>query len=207
MSSRRGSVLCVIHKPMKKVLLSGFGPFLDIKDNPSEVIVRSLAQSMNVPHIILPVVFGQAFDHLKALCQEQNPDIVLMFGVAATRSKICFERIGLNWVESKNPDTSMRIPPTGKINLEQELALMSSLDLEKIISQYNLSERQHVEISYSAGAYVCNDLYFRMLNEKSIEAEKLFIHVPSFDCMDQSLQIELIKTLVLNCLGRNENPS
>jgi len=34
-----------------------------------------------------------------------------------------------------------------------------------------------IEISFSAGAYVCNDIYFRVLNEiKNIPA--VFIHVP-----------------------------
>ena len=87
---------------MKKVLLSGFGPFLDIKDNPSEALVKSLAEKFNLPFIILPVVFGEAFEILKNHCLQQSPDFILMFGVAATRSKINFERIGLNWVESTN---------------------------------------------------------------------------------------------------------
>ncbi len=181
---------------MKKVLLSGFGPFLDIKMNPSEEIVKKLAQQFNLPSIILPVVFGQAFEVLKEKVDSEKPDVVLMFGVAATRSKICFERIGLNWVESKNPDTSMKTPVAGKIDSNQELALMNPFNLEKIISQYDLNERKHIEISYSAGAYVCNDLYFRALNEKSISAEKLFIHIPSFEKIDEQLQLTLITKVV-----------
>lgn len=188
-------------KVMKKVLLSGFGPFLKIKNNPSEDIVKILAANFNLQFIILPVVFGEAFEVLKRKCQEENPDVVLMFGVAATRSTICFERIGLNWVESKNPDVTMKTPVSGKIDSKQELALMSSFNLENLISQYDLNERKQIEVSYSAGAYVCNDLYFRMLNEKHISADKLFIHIPPFESIAQQRQIDLISPVVKYCLG------
>ncbi len=185
---------------MKKVLLSGFGPFLDIKDNPSESIVTQLARDFQSPFIILPVVFGKSFEVLKEKALLEKPDIILMFGVAATRSTICLERIGLNWVESKNADTSVSTPVTGKIVVNQELALMSSYNVEKVISEFDFNERKLVEVSYSAGTYVCNDLYFRMLNEKQISAEKLFIHIPPYEKIELQQQIELLSKVVKNAM-------
>lgn len=181
---------------MKKVLLSGFGPFLDIQDNPSEQIVQSLTNQFSCPHVILPVVFEKSFEVLKEKFFEVNPDVILMFGVAANRSKIGFERIGLNWVESKKPDITLKIPRSGRIDSNQELALMTSVDLEKLFSQFDSHDRQALEISYSAGAYVCNDLYFRMLNEKSIRAEKLFIHIPPFAAIEKIAQVALMSQVV-----------
>lgn len=185
---------------MKKVLLSGFGPFLDIKNNPSELVVQSLARDFHIPFIILPVVFAKAFEILKEKVQIEKPDIILMFGVAATRSTICLERIGLNWIESKNADTSFNTPATGKIVSNQELALMSSFNIEKIISEFDFTERKLVEVSHSAGTYVCNDLYFRMLNEKQISADKLFVHIPPFEKIELQQQIELLSKVVKNAM-------
>lgn len=186
---------------MKKVLLSGFGPFLEIKNNPSEQIVLKLAEDFQIPFIILPVVFAESFEVLKQKIQIEKPDVILMFGVAATRSTICFERIGLNWVDSKNADSKMVTPKTGRIDSKQELALMSPFNLEEVISQYDFNERKSLEISYSAGTYVCNDLYFRMLNEKQISADKLFIHIPSFDKIDEQLQLKLLSKVVQNAMA------
>ena len=81
----------------------------------------------------------------------------------------------MNWVETQHKDESGKLPATGKI-LEGPLALMTSFPIQEIFQKL-AKEGFPVEISYSAGTFVCNDLYFRTLHEfKNLKA--VFIHVP-----------------------------
>ena len=62
------------HKASRlRVLISGFGPFLDEKINPSEHIVHfvnscdsHVVRSLDVRGVVLPVEFDKAFERLKA---------------------------------------------------------------------------------------------------------------------------------------------
>jgi pyroglutamyl-peptidase len=180
----------------EKLLLSGFGPFLDVIENPSEILVKKLANSFGCSHLILPVEFEQSYLILKSEIQRSEPKILIMFGLASTRSKIGFEKIGLNWVQSQHADVSNKNPIIGKIKPGQELALMTDWSIEPLLGKIDSALRTHTEISFSAGSYVCNDLYFRALDDEGIDCKKLFIHIPPFDKIELKLQFEVIASFI-----------
>ena len=99
-----------------------------------------------------------------------------MLGQASGRKNISFEKIGLNWIQSVHPDESGFTPSVGTIQNDQALALMTKFPVDEIYQKLK-SQNLPVEISFSAGAYVCNDLYFKVLSEFS-ELKSVFIHVP-----------------------------
>lgn len=160
-----------------RILISGFKPFLGQKINPSQKLAIDLqAQFDDVVSIILPVEYKQSFWLLEREIQNVEPDVVIMIGQAADRKNICFEKIGLNWVQSKHADEAGIKPEAGPIEKSEPLALMSCFPMELHYEKLK-SQNLPVEISFSAGAYVCNDLYFRVLNEfKNLKT--VFIHVP-----------------------------
>ena len=180
----------------RKLFLSGFGPFLEIKNNPSEILVKKLSEHFSCAHVILPVLFEDSFSLLKSAVLNIQPEILIMFGVASTRSKICLEKVGLNWVQSTSADVGRKIPTTGKIKPAQDLALMSNWSFEPVLRKLDSTQTAHIELSFSAGAYVCNDLYFRVLDDKTLNCEKLFIHIPPFEKIDLQLQFEIIAKFV-----------
>ncbi|RKJ31627.1 peptidase C15, partial [Butyricicoccus sp. 1XD8-22] len=85
---------------MKKILLTGFEPFLDYKVNPTMKIVEELnGNSINGHEIvgwILPVDFEQSAKLLLEKIDEVNPDVVVSLGLAGGRYKITPERIAVN---------------------------------------------------------------------------------------------------------------
>ena len=142
------------------------------------------------------MLFEESFSLLKSEVQKIQPQLLIMFGVASTRSKICFEKIGLNWVQSTSADISRKTPSTGKIKSDQELALMTNWSVEPVLLQLDPAWAACIEMSFSAGAYVCNDLYFRALDDKDLDCEKIFIHIPPFEKIDLKLQFEVIASFI-----------
>lgn len=160
-----------------KILISGFKPFLGESLNPSELLVHEIQKKYsNLSTIILPVEFESAFKCLKNKIQETSPDIVIMLGQAAGRKNICLEKIALNWRQSSQPDEVGYVPETTFIESDRELATMTNFPVD-IVAQQLKQQGHPIEISFSAGTYVCNDLYFKTLTEFS-NIKSIFIHVP-----------------------------
>lgn len=160
-----------------KILISGFKPFLGQKINPSQKIALDLQDRFaDVVSLILPVEYKQSFWLLEREIQNVEPDFVIMIGQAAGRTNVCFEKVGLNWVQSRHADEAGVKPAFGAIEANEPLALMTPFPVDEHYEKLK-AKNLPVEISFSAGAYVCNDLYFRILNEfKNLKA--VFIHVP-----------------------------
>lgn len=161
-----------------KILVTGFKPFLGEKLNPSEVLANYLSQShSSVESLILPVEFTRAFavlsEHLE---KEKNYDILIMIGQAAGRSEVCLEKIALNWIQTQHPDEAGKIPPDAEIISSQALALMTRFPVDRICKLLN-EKKLPVTVSFSAGTYVCNELYYRVLSALP-NLESIFIHVP-----------------------------
>lgn len=189
-----------------QILVTGFKPFLGEKINPSEKLASALACEFSyVESMILPVEFSKSFEFLKSEIEKSKPNYVIMLGQASGRKNICFEKVGLNWIQTEHPDEAGVTPKSGKILVDVDLALMTEFPVEQIFLKLKQAELP-VEISFSAGTFVCNDLYFRTLNEfKGIKA--VFVHVPllpeqmkaednskpvlEFDC-----QLEVLKQIV-----------
>ncbi|MFZ3230346.1 MAG: pyroglutamyl-peptidase I [Pseudobdellovibrio sp.] len=160
-----------------KILISGFKPFLGEKINPSGKLALELQEKFpEVISVILPVEFKTSFYILEREIRNIEPDFVIMLGQSAGREKICFEKIGLNWIETLNADEGGAIPVTGLIEKNEPLAIMSKFPFEEHLKNLK-NKKLPVEVSFSAGTFVCNELYFKTLNEfKTLKA--VFIHVP-----------------------------
>ena len=160
-----------------KILVTGFKPFLGESVNPSEKLANGLSKAFSfVESMVLPVEFEKSFELLKDKMSAVNPDFIIMMGQAAGRGNVCLEKVGLNWVQTENADEAGFTPKSGKILPDRELALMTKFPIDQVFLELKKAGFP-IEISFSAGAYVCNDLYFRVLNEfKNIPA--IFIHVP-----------------------------
>src|SRR5690625_2658013 len=85
---------------MKKLLLTGFEPFLHYTENPTTEIVKYFHQrKVNDYHIkgkVLPVQFEEAGRLIITYIHEYNPDIIISLGIAKGRSKVTPERIAIN---------------------------------------------------------------------------------------------------------------
>lgn len=160
-----------------KILVTGFKAFLGEQLNPSELLSLELDKIfLYVDSLILPVEFAESFNVLKNHLQGKHYDYVIMLGQAAGRTKISLEKIALNWIQTENKDESGKQPDAGKILNNESLALMSKFPVDQVYAELKKA-RHPVEISFSAGTYVCNDLYFRVCSGFP-ELKAVFIHVP-----------------------------
>jgi pyroglutamyl-peptidase len=166
------------------ILITGFMPFKGETLNPSALIIEKLKQDpeikLNLETLILPVVFKDSVKILLKEVDRLRPALILMLGQAGGRSQICLERVGLNWIETEEPDESGWAPPLGPIVNRGSSAFFSELPLDewkKSLLQKDLM----VNVSLSAGGYVCNHLYYHVLDYLTRQKQALaatFIHLP-----------------------------
>ena len=160
-----------------KLLITGFEPFLGEKINPSGLLPEKLKADPNVETLLLPVSFQRASAMLLDHVAKHGPfGAVLMLGQAGGRSKVSMERVALNWIETEHPDEDGFKPERGAIDGIEETAFFSEMPLEDWRAEI-AALGLPIEISLSAGGYVCNDLYFKMRRDL-VGTPCLFVHVP-----------------------------
>lgn len=168
--------------PQPRILVTGFKPFLGETVNPSEILLESIKRDFaaSVETLVLPVSFAQCFSLLTRQIQSHEYDYIFMLGQAGGRNKVCLERVALNWIETTKPDEDGYTPPQQKIDAQEEGALFSSLPLSEMAAALK-EQGLPIKVSLSAGGYVCNYLYFRVLQSlkaRKAPTEAVFIHVP-----------------------------
>ncbi|WP_409477673.1 pyroglutamyl-peptidase I [Pseudobdellovibrio sp. HCB154] len=158
------------------ILVSGFKPFLKEKINPSELLVEKLkVKYQDLKTVVLPVEFDRAFVELQKQIEQVKPKFVIMFGQAGGRPNVCLEKIALNWNQTKSFDEANKKPEVGRIG-DGELALMSTFPVDDC-AEFLADRKLKVETSFSAGAFVCNNLYFKVLKNYPL-IPSIFVHVP-----------------------------
>jgi pyroglutamyl-peptidase len=184
-----------------RVLVSGFEPFLDEKVNPTAQIAefvntcpradRNGWSELEVRGIVLPVEFDRAFQVLEKTRLEFRPDVVLSFGLAAGRHAFEIERLAVNLrgretgsvrsaesaAQPAPADNAGRVGQ-GRIDVDAPLSLVTTLPVTNLLAALAEAKIPARE-SFSAGTYVCNDLFFQMQNRlRFTRVRSGFIHVP-----------------------------
>jgi pyroglutamyl-peptidase len=168
-----------------RVLISGFEAFAGRDINPTEKLVESIQNDevhypneMTLESIVLPVRFSDSYERLKEKINNFNPDVIIAFGLASGRDSIELEEIAVNNMDSNVPDnsgkikTKIPITPDGR---EFYISTLPLLGIEGKLKEEGLS----VKLSKSTGTFVCNYLFYRLMEENQ-ETQRLcgFIHVP-----------------------------
>lgn len=166
---------------MKKLLISGFDPFGGEKINPSYEAVKLLPDVIGeyeLTKIELPTVFGRAAEIMIEKIEEIHPDAVICVGQAGGRRGITPEVIGINLRDASIADNAGNIPKNEKIRTSAPDGIFSTLPVREMVEAIK-AEGLPASLSYSAGAFVCNDLLYSLLYEfKDTEIKIGFIHVP-----------------------------
>ena len=185
-----------------KVLITGFEAFGDLIINPTALLVEALKkdqikipQGMLITPVLLPVTFADSFKILEARIKEERPDTVLSFGVARGRDAVELERVAINCIDASIPDNQGYRPQDERINEKGDAAYFSSLPLRKIESKLR---EAHIpcRISNSAGTYVCNYLFYKLMEQvQKTKVKAGFIHMPyeaSLSMHEQKRAVSLI---------------
>lgn len=166
---------------MKKLLITGFEAFGGETINPSWEAVARLPEAIGEYSLTkqrLPVVFGEAARIAISAAEEGNFDAVLCIGQAGGRSAITPELVGINLRHATIPDNNGNQPKDEPIAESGNAAYFSTLpvrEMSEAIKAVGLPSA----VSYSAGAYVCNDLLYSLLSHFDESGTRAaFIHIP-----------------------------
>ena len=165
----------------KKLLITGFEPFGGEEVNPSWEAVKCLPNVIGDFRLVkmqVPVLFGGAACIVLEKAAEQQPDVVICVGQAGGRSRITPEVAALNLRDTLMADNGGFMPQYEPIAADGPAAYFATLPVRKIVDA--VKERGiPCGLSYSAGAYVCNDLFYALLHHYAgTQVQVGFIHVP-----------------------------
>jgi pyroglutamyl-peptidase len=151
------------HQNRKRVLVYGFGPYRQFRDNITAKILKTLPASKGLKKIVFPVRFDRK-QYIRAL-KRHRPDIVLGLG-QSSRRKIEIEARALNRRQEQKGNQSRPISAVGPKWLPTTLKIKPGRQARR---------------SRNAGEYVCNYSMYVMLAQ--IARAKMsvpfgFIHIP-----------------------------
>ncbi len=165
---------------MGKILVTGFEAFGGDLLNPTELMLKWIREDNTLSAIfdtlLLPVEFSSAHELVLKNKNLDSYSAIFCFGLAAGRAKISIERVALNWIETSIPDNAGISPKLGPIDPSSEKIYFTKMNIESIRDDLKAAGLP-IEISLTAGGYVCNHLYFQLL-KSDLKQPVVFIHVP-----------------------------
>ena len=167
---------------MEQVLLiTGFDPFGGDSINPSWEAVKKLPDRIGnwkLCKLEIPTVFGLAAQTVLEKAQEVNPAAILCLGVAAGRSAVTPERIGINVRSARIPDNRGNQPKEEPVIPGGEDGLFSTMHVSAMAAAIEAMGLPGA-VSNTAGTFVCNDILYTLLHHYQGTGVKVgFLHVP-----------------------------
>ncbi|MCR2813447.1 pyroglutamyl-peptidase I [Microbacterium sp. zg.Y1090] len=188
---------------MSTVLLTGFEPFADAAVNPSAEAVHLAADRWEGPETlvtaVLPVTFDGAASRLRELIAEHSPGVVVAAGLAGGRRAIGIERVAVNLIDARIPDNDGAQPVDVPSVAGGPAAYFATVPVKAIVRAV-ASAGIPVEVSHTAGTFVCNHVMFVALDEAAHRPglRAGFVHVPWADGEGEpSLPLETIAAALL----------
>ena len=165
------------------VLLTGFAPFDGQRENASWLAVQQTADEWSGPGTVvterLPVSFADGGWALERAIAAHRPDVVVCTGLAEGRSRIGIERTAVNVIDARIPDQDGWSPVDEPVVVGGPVAYLSTLPIKACVAQLR-SQDVPAEVSNTAGTYVCNAVFYRLLHglRRSHGVRGGFVHVP-----------------------------
>lgn len=185
---------------MKKLLITGFDPFGDYTMNPSWEAVQALPDvigNLKLTKLMLPNIYGLEGRMVLEKAAEMQPDYILMTGMNSGSRRIILNAAALNLRDALLADNMGRQPWHEPVVAGAPAAYFSTIDVHRIYKKLRV-EKLPVELGYSAGGYVCNDVFYTVLHHfADTEVKAGFVHVPIMPRMvwDDSIARPLEETI------------
>lgn len=163
----------------RTLLVTGFGPFLDVRENPSWEAIRDLDGARLGATVVRRVRLDVRYDAVgrqldEALCAHA-PDRVLALGVCRDPA-LRLEHVARNLDAASAPDVSGESRP-GRVIVEGGPdTLESRLPLARMRRALEQGGFEVLD-SRDAGGYLCNHLFYELLT-RFRSGPAGFVHVP-----------------------------
>jgi pyroglutamyl-peptidase len=163
------------------LLITGFDPFGGDSIIPSWEAVKKLPDRIGnwkLCKLEIPTVFGLAAQTVLEKAQEVAPAAILCLGVAAGRSAVTPERIGINVRSARIPDNRGNQPKEEPVIPGGGDGLFSTMHVSAMAAAIEAMGLPGA-VSNTAGTFVCNDTLYTLLHHYQGTGVKVgFLHVP-----------------------------
>lgn len=187
---------------MKKMLITGFDPFGKYSMNPSWQAVQALPDRVGeyeLTRLLLLNIYGSEFKKIAQAAAELQPDCILMLGMHSSSTKIILDTVAINLRDALIEDNLGHKPWNEPILAGGPAAYFATADMHTLVKKLR-REGLPVEIGYSAGAYICNEVFYMALHTYRQSSIKIgFVHVPLLPEMvwDESMARPLAETVAV----------
>lgn len=166
------------------VVVTGYEPFGDHEQNPSQHIAETLDGETIADHDVvgrvLPVEFDRASDEIATLVEEHDPAVVISTGLAPGAPAVRVERVGIDVNDCMGrPDNAGDDPSNERITGETD-AYFASLPVTDIVEAL-LDDGIPARLSNTAGTHLCNNALYttrHLVETNGLDVQSGFLHVP-----------------------------
>jgi pyroglutamyl-peptidase len=167
-----------------RVLLTGFGPFPGVLENPSARLAEALATrseglECELHSQVLPTEWEAVATLAPALCETLQPHVMIHFGLSERAKAFRIERSAHNRTAPRT-DARGALPSSGVILAQRPDRLDTRLPAG-VFAAHLKARRLAAAPSSSAGRYLCNFLYYLSLDWSARQVTPplaLFVHIP-----------------------------
>ncbi|WP_224333844.1 peptidase [Haloprofundus halobius] len=167
------------------LLLTGYEPFGDHDENPTQTLVEKLdgatVSGEEIVGRVLPVEYAVAADEMATLVADYEPEVVVSTGLAAGRAAVSVERIGINTNDCGGvADNADAEPRNERIDADGADAYFATLPVVSVVESL-LDAGIPARVSNTAGTHLCNNILYNtraLVEREGLEIPVGFVHVP-----------------------------
>ena len=180
------------------ILITGFEPFDKEIINSSYEAVKLLPnriENIDITKLEVPVTYQNAAIVVLEELKNNKYDAVILVGQAGGRKDITLEKVAINYIYAKisdNQGVSLNHQNIVDCGDDAYFTTLPIIRMSRVLNENNIP----ASISFTAGAFVCNNLMYKILNyAKGSNLKVGFIHVPY--CREQLINKENIPFMEL----------
>ena len=175
------------------VVICGFDHYDDVSVNPSYEVPKALAErgtdglddvELTINAVSLPVSFTKAWPALRETIEATQPNIVIATGLKHAARGVMLERCATNLMDTATPDVDNVTPKRAPIDPQGPAAYWTRLPLRSILKDFTRDGIPST-LSSDAGTFVCNSLFYNLLNWASTQ-EKVLAGFVSFPLVSET---------------------
>jgi pyroglutamyl-peptidase len=167
-----------------RVLITGFGPFPGAAENSSAWLAEALAAAgapsgCTLHTEVLPTEWTEVAARGPLLLQQHRPRLILHLGLSRTAKGFRIERSAHNVIDFRE-DARGAMPKKRAVLASGDARLDTAISTAKLAKHLRTQDLP-ASASRSAGAYLCNYLYYLSLHWARVQeapCDVTFVHIP-----------------------------
>jgi pyroglutamyl-peptidase len=167
-----------------QALITGFGPFPGVPDNPSGVLAARIAASprwrrlgWRLDGLVFPTGYAAVTKRIGEIADHPPPRFVLMLGVAARAKWLRVELRSMNKVSMIYRDVGGNRPHGLQLERSGGTTRFGRHPGQPLVAILRAAGAP-ARLSRDTGRYVCNAAYWRMLGATARGTQVVFVHIP-----------------------------